>query len=232
MDVVNALAEEGATGITVGGRPLRPGSKDTPPASAFAVYEELKKDAPAREFTVGIVDDVTNLSLPEDRNCPNTAAEGTKCKFWGLGGDGTVGANNVLHQDDRRPHRQVRAGLLPVRLQEDGRRHHQPPALRRRAHPLALLRQQGRLRRLPHALLHNQGLPDRLRHQARRHFLGELRMGRRRAFAPHVQEGQAIHQGQRHQALHDSTRSTSPSRSAWASAPTPSCSRRSSRWPT
>ena len=47
-----------------------------------------------RQFTIGIVDDVTGLSLPEDKNCPNTAAEGTiECKFWGLGGDGTVGAN-------------------------------------------------------------------------------------------------------------------------------------------
>jgi len=68
-------------------------SKDTPPSSVFAIYQELEKDAPAREFTVGIVDDVTNLSLPEDPNSPNTAAEGTiECKFWGLGGDGTVGA--------------------------------------------------------------------------------------------------------------------------------------------
>ncbi len=94
MDVVNALAEEGAEGIAVVGGRYGLGSKDTPPSSAFAIFDELKKDAPAREFTVGIVDDVTNLSLPEDRNCPNTAAEGTiECKFWGLGGDGTVGAN-------------------------------------------------------------------------------------------------------------------------------------------
>ena len=70
------------------------GSKDTPPASVFAVYSELKKDEMKRQFTIGIVDDVTNLSLPEDQNCPNTAAAGTiECKFWGLGGDGTVGAN-------------------------------------------------------------------------------------------------------------------------------------------
>ena len=60
----------------------------------FAVYEELKRDEMKRQFTIGIVDDVTNLSLPEDKNCPNTAAPGTiECKFWGLGGDGTVGAN-------------------------------------------------------------------------------------------------------------------------------------------
>ena len=70
------------------------GSKDTPPASVFAVYSELKKDEMKRQFTIGIVDDVTNMSLPEDENCPNTAAAGTiECKFWGLGGDGTVGAN-------------------------------------------------------------------------------------------------------------------------------------------
>ena len=69
------------------------GSKDTPPASVFAVYEELAKSEMKRQFTIGIVDDVTNLSL-EEHEAPNTAAEGTiECKFWGLGGDGTVGAN-------------------------------------------------------------------------------------------------------------------------------------------
>ena len=58
------------------------------------MYDELTKDEPKRQFTIGIVDDVTNLSLPEDEAAPNTAAAGTiECKFWGLGGDGTVGAN-------------------------------------------------------------------------------------------------------------------------------------------
>ena len=94
MDVVNALAQEGVSGITVCGGRYGLGSKDTPPSSAFAIYKELEKDEPAREFTVGIVDDVTHLSLPEDPHTPNTAAPGTiECKFWGLGGDGTVGAN-------------------------------------------------------------------------------------------------------------------------------------------
>lgn len=94
MDVVNALAHEGRSDLTVVGGRYGLASKDTPPSSVFAVYTELEKDAPAREFTVGIVDDVTNLSLPEDPTSPNTAAEGTiECKFWGLGGDGTVGAN-------------------------------------------------------------------------------------------------------------------------------------------
>ncbi len=94
MDVLNALVIEGRSGITVVGGRYGLGSKDTPPASAFAVFSELAKDEPRRQFTIGIVDDVTNLSLPEDPNCPNTAAPGTiECKFWGLGGDGTVGAN-------------------------------------------------------------------------------------------------------------------------------------------
>ncbi|WP_368286039.1 pyruvate:ferredoxin (flavodoxin) oxidoreductase [Enorma massiliensis] len=93
-DVVSALYESGKTGIKVVGGRYGLGSKDEPPAAAFSVYEELKADEPKREFTIGIVDDVTNLSLPMDVDAPNTAAEGTiECKFWGLGGDGTVGAN-------------------------------------------------------------------------------------------------------------------------------------------
>ncbi len=92
LDVVAALAANGVNAKVVGGR-YGLGSKDTPPSSIFAVYEELSKDAPRHNFTLGITDDVTNLSLPE-KAAPNTAAEGTiECKFWGLGGDGTVGAN-------------------------------------------------------------------------------------------------------------------------------------------
>ena len=94
QDVVTALANAGKNDVQVIGGRYGLGSKDTPPASVFAVYEELKRDEMKRQFTIGIVDDVTNLSLPEDKNCPNTAAPGTiESKFWGLGGDGTVGAN-------------------------------------------------------------------------------------------------------------------------------------------
>ena len=93
LDVVAALAATGRTGAQVIGGRYGLGSKDTPPSSIFAVYEELAKDAPKAQFTMGITDDVTNLSL-EEKEAPNTAAEGTiECKFWGLGGDGTVGAN-------------------------------------------------------------------------------------------------------------------------------------------
>ena len=93
MDVVMALAKAGRTNVQVIGGRYGLGSKDTHPASVFAVFEELSKENPKHEFTLGIVDDVTNLSL-EEKISPNTAAEGTiECKFWGLGGDGTVGAN-------------------------------------------------------------------------------------------------------------------------------------------
>ncbi|MDO4815553.1 MAG: pyruvate:ferredoxin (flavodoxin) oxidoreductase [Bacillota bacterium] len=92
LDVVTALANAGKCIKVCGGR-YGLGSKDTPPASVFSVYTELEKDEPMRQFTIGIVDDVTNMSLPMV-DAPSTAAEGTvECKFWGLGGDGTVGAN-------------------------------------------------------------------------------------------------------------------------------------------
>ena len=92
LDVVTALANAGRMIPVIGGR-YGLGSKDTPPASVFAVFEELSKDEMKRQFTIGINDDVTHLSL-EEKPAPNTAAEGTiECKFWGLGGDGTVGAN-------------------------------------------------------------------------------------------------------------------------------------------
>ena len=93
QDVVMALAKCGCNNVQVIGGRYGLGSKDTTPASFFAVYEELAKDEPKEEFTLGIVDDVTFLSLDE-KVSPNTAAAGTiECKFWGLGGDGTVGAN-------------------------------------------------------------------------------------------------------------------------------------------
>ena len=93
MDVVTALAGAGITDkVVVGGR-YGLGSKDTPPRSVFAVYDNLAQDKPKDHFTIGIVDDVTGSSL-EEKHSANTAAEGTiECKFWGLGGDGTVGAN-------------------------------------------------------------------------------------------------------------------------------------------
>ena len=94
IDVATTLREAGMNDVILTGGRYGLGSKDTPPSSVFAIYKELEKDAPKARFTIGIVDDVTNLSLPEVKPAPITSAPGTKeCKFWGLGGDGTVGAN-------------------------------------------------------------------------------------------------------------------------------------------
>ena len=92
LDVVAALAQTGVKATVVGGR-YGLGSKDTTPASIFAVYANLDKAEPKNGFTIGIVDDLTGHSL-EETAAPDTAPAGTvACKFWGLGGDGTVGAN-------------------------------------------------------------------------------------------------------------------------------------------
>lgn len=78
--------------LIVGGR-YGLGSKDTTPTHIKRVFDELKKDTPANDFTVGIVDDVTNLSLNIDEQIVAEHPETIRCKFWGLGSDGTVGAN-------------------------------------------------------------------------------------------------------------------------------------------
>ncbi|KXG78442.1 pyruvate:ferredoxin (flavodoxin) oxidoreductase [Thermotalea metallivorans] len=80
--------------VIVGGR-YGLGSKDTTPSQIIAVYRNLEQAEPKNGFTIGIVDDITHTSLPEE-DIADTAPEGTiQCKFWGLGSDGTVGANKT-----------------------------------------------------------------------------------------------------------------------------------------
>ena len=93
LDVVAALAEVGRCGVKVLGGRYGLGSKDTTPASIFAVYENMAAKAPKNHFTVGIVDDLTGLSLDEKPAPDTSPSDMIQCKFWGLGGDGTVGAN-------------------------------------------------------------------------------------------------------------------------------------------
>ena len=95
LDVMTSLAQEGKlNGKTIVGGRYGLGSKDTTPACIFATYANLDAEKPLHNFTVGIEDDVTNLSLPLPTDVPNTANKDcVSCKFWGLGGDGTVGAN-------------------------------------------------------------------------------------------------------------------------------------------
>ena len=93
LDVVTALTGSKFADIPVAGGRYGLGSKDTTPANIISVYENLKKEFPQGNFTIGIEDDVTNLSLPAGED-PDTTPSGTvSCKFWGLGSDGTVGAN-------------------------------------------------------------------------------------------------------------------------------------------
>lgn len=91
-DIKALFYGKGNAPIIVGGR-YGLGSKDTTPSQIMAVFENLKNKIPKDQFTIGIVDDVTNTSLPEG-DVIETSPEGTiRCKFWGLGSDGTVGAN-------------------------------------------------------------------------------------------------------------------------------------------
>lgn len=92
LDVVKLTTKKPSIELVIGGR-YGLGSKDTRPSQILAVYNNLKSPQPKDHFTIGIVDDVTNTSLPEEEII-NTTPEGTiSCKFWGLGSDGTVGAN-------------------------------------------------------------------------------------------------------------------------------------------
>jgi len=92
LDIKEIFYSNDSKPMIVGGR-YGLGSKDTTPSQVLAVYKNLKSESPKNGFTIGIVDDVTHTSLTEDETI-DTAPEGTiSCKFWGLGSDGTVGAN-------------------------------------------------------------------------------------------------------------------------------------------
>ncbi len=93
LDVVAALRGTPFASCLITGGRYGLGSKDTQPGDLLSVYENLWSEQPKMEFTISIKDDVTGLSLPTTSN-PDVAPKGTKaCKFWGLGADGTVGAN-------------------------------------------------------------------------------------------------------------------------------------------
>lgn len=92
QDIVKLFYNKENKPLIVGGR-YGLGSKDTTPSQILAVFKNLKQDKPKDRFTIGIVDDVTNTSLPEEEIIETTPEGTISCKFWGLGSDGTVGAN-------------------------------------------------------------------------------------------------------------------------------------------
>ncbi|MGN0818677.1 MAG: pyruvate:ferredoxin (flavodoxin) oxidoreductase, partial [Candidatus Coproplasma sp.] len=93
LDVCSALLEKGKGGIKVVGGRYGLGSKEFTPSMVLAVYKNLEKDEPKNHFTIGIYEDVTNTSLDFSEKFDAAPAGSTSCKFYGLGSDGTVGAN-------------------------------------------------------------------------------------------------------------------------------------------
>ena len=93
LDVVAAVKGTKLENATICGGRYGLGSKDVQPGDILAVYENLWSANPKKEFTISIEDDVTNLSLPVTEYIDTTAPGTVSCKFWGLGADGTVGAN-------------------------------------------------------------------------------------------------------------------------------------------
>ena len=93
LDIVAALRDSQFENVPVYSGRYGLGSKDTTPAQIIAAFDNMTAASPKKRFTIGIVDDVTNLSLPVGENVDTTPAGTHSCKFWGLGADGTVGAN-------------------------------------------------------------------------------------------------------------------------------------------
>lgn len=94
LDVKSLFYDSDIKPLIVGGR-YGLGLKDTSPFQIIAVYENLRKENPKDGFTIGIVDDVTNSSLEIEERIDTSPKGNIQCKFWGLGSDGTVGANKM-----------------------------------------------------------------------------------------------------------------------------------------
>ena len=93
LDVVSVIKDTNMDVSVIGGR-YGLSSKDTDMAQLVSVYKNLSLDNPKKNFTIGIVDDVTHLSLEYEKITDYVDNDTYSCKFWGLGGDGTVGANH------------------------------------------------------------------------------------------------------------------------------------------
>jgi pyruvate-ferredoxin/flavodoxin oxidoreductase len=94
LDVINAFVEGDRPNVKVVGGRYGLSSKEFTPAMVKGIFDELKKTAPKNHFTIGIHDDVTHTSIPYDPDFHIEAPETVRCVFWGLGADGTVGANH------------------------------------------------------------------------------------------------------------------------------------------
>ncbi|MGI5935296.1 MAG: pyruvate:ferredoxin (flavodoxin) oxidoreductase [Oscillospiraceae bacterium] len=93
LDVVSALAGTHLSGVGVYGGRYGLASKDVPPGAILSAFRNIQSEQPLHSFTIGIVDDVSGRSIPITEEPDTTSADIISCKFWGLGSDGTVGAN-------------------------------------------------------------------------------------------------------------------------------------------
>ena len=119
-------------------RPLRPVVQRVQRHHGQVDLRQSRRREARNHFTVGIIDDVSHTSLPMDDDFNIAGDDVFRGLFFGLGSDGTVGRQQELDQDHRRGDRQLRPGLLCLRLQEGRRGHHLPPPLRARSDPLVL----------------------------------------------------------------------------------------------
>ncbi len=159
QDVITALSEGWTQGgnmpRVIGGR-YGLSSKEFTPAMVMSVFDELQKDDPKRHFTVGIVDDVTHLSLKYDNEVTTEADDVIRAVFYGLGSDGTVGASKKLGKDCRRKHSHVCPGVLCLRLEESRLGHGLTLAFQPAADQLDVPGQQCQFRGLSPVQLHRE----------------------------------------------------------------------------
>ena len=143
MDVVTVLAEKRRRSCrlpepaVVGGR-YGLSSKEFTPAMVKGIFDELTKAAPKNHFTIGIEDDVSHTSLSYDPAFSTEDPKTVRALFYGLGSDGTVGANKNSIKIIGEQHAELRAGLLCLRLEEVGLNDHLAPALRAEPDPVHL----------------------------------------------------------------------------------------------
>ena len=166
LDVVNAIQE----GLKSGPAPAQSGpacsggryglsSKEFTPAMVKAVYDNFAPGAGKDHFTIGINDDVSHSSLAYDQEFSIEPDNVVRAMFYGLGADGTVGANKNSIKIIGEEHRKLRAGLFRLRLEEIGRHDGFPPALRPAADTVQLPDFEGQFRGLP-----SVDFPRALRH--------------------------------------------------------------------
>ena len=147
LDCVNALYEQGRGDVRVVGGRYGLSSKEFTPAMVKAVFDNLAQASPKNHFTVGIDDDLSHTSLEVDPDFSIEPDDVVRAQFFGLGADGTVGANKESIKIIGENTGQFRAGLFCLRLEEVRRDHDLASALRTASDQIDLSDHSGELRR-------------------------------------------------------------------------------------